>query len=75
MVKGPATVVSVEGELSTLGTNLGGGKVLVRHGKILPFECVNPTRAMITLGSYASYSFSYEKVGIKIWKEIGRAHV
>ena len=70
MVKGPASVISVEGEMSTLGTNLGGGKVLVRHGKILPFECVNPARAIITLGSYASYSFSYEKVGIKIWKDV-----
>jgi polynucleotide 5'-hydroxyl-kinase GRC3/NOL9 len=74
LVRGPASVRLTNGYASCLGVNMSEDKpILVRKGKVLPFEC-NDRECEFWLilgeGSKAEVQSSLEGVGTSIWKEV-----
>ncbi|MEM3437635.1 MAG: polynucleotide 5'-hydroxyl-kinase [Nitrososphaerales archaeon] len=72
LVKGPASVKAESKGLSALGVNMSiGEKIIVRKNKVLPFE-VNEDNSLVqvTLGEKGESWVSYNKVGVRIWKDL-----
>jgi len=70
LVKGPASV-KCAGSVSVLGMDACTKEVMVRAGKILPFEASQSSQVKIRLGKGGNYRLVGEsKVGVSIWKEV-----
>ncbi|MEM2210284.1 MAG: Clp1/GlmU family protein [Nitrososphaerales archaeon] len=71
LVKGPASVKVKSGEVSVLGLPLKINQVVVvRKNKVLPFELINDSSIIITLGENGDYSVEQGNVGTKIWDSV-----
>jgi polynucleotide 5'-hydroxyl-kinase GRC3/NOL9 len=75
LVSGPASVRKFEGEVYCLGRKVRDYPVIVRKGRVLPFETPKYASVKLLLGSEASYEFQTENIGCKIWENDVKKHV
>ncbi len=72
LVEGPAAIRAVSKGSSVLGIRIEiGDKIVVRKGKVLPFEADEDGSLMqVTLGEKGKCWINHGKVGMKIWDEV-----
>lgn len=70
LVKGPARV-RCEGNVAVLGMNVDG-EVIIRAGKVLPFEVNEPSKINVGISMGGSYRMvkDGDRIGVSIWKDI-----
>ncbi len=73
LVRGPASVRAESKGISVLGMNLEiNDKITVRKNKVLPFEAdEDGSMIQLTLGEKSEALISHDKVGVRIWKDLG----
>ena len=70
LVKGPARV-RCEGSVAVLGMNVDG-EVIVRAGKVLPFEANGSSKINVGISRGGSYRMvkDGDRIGVSIWKDV-----
>ncbi|MGH9910445.1 MAG: Clp1/GlmU family protein, partial [Nitrososphaerales archaeon] len=70
LVKGPARV-RCEGNVTVLGTNIDD-EVIIRAGKVLPFEANGPSKINVGISRGGSYRMvkDGDRIGVSIWKDV-----
>jgi len=68
LISGPASVSRVSGEVFCLGKVIEDEKVIVRKGKVIPFETLSENSSVkVLLAEEANYEIQKEKLGCMIW--------
>ncbi len=75
LVSGPASVKRFEGEVYCLGRKITDYPVIVRKGRVLPFETPKYASVKILLSDEAYYEFQNENIGCKIWENDVKKYV
>ncbi len=70
LVKGPASV-RCEGRVLVLGMDASPNEIVIRAGRVLPFEASEDAEARIRIAREGSYRFvKNRKVGVSIWRDV-----
>lgn len=70
LVKGPASV-RCEGRVLVLGMDAPHKEIVVRAGKVLPFEAYEGAKVRIQMVGRGSYRFvKNRKIGVSIWRDV-----
>jgi polynucleotide 5'-hydroxyl-kinase GRC3/NOL9 len=71
LVKGPAKVIALQDGMSAISKIVNKNeKVIVRKGKLLPFETIRNVKVELHLWNKSNYLIAEGGVGVKIWKPL-----
>jgi len=71
LVKGPAKVITLQDCMSAISKIVHKNeKVIVRKGKLLPFETIRNVKVELHLWNKSNYLITEGGVGVKMWKPL-----